>query len=47
MRDEKQIIYTVSWTQPYNSWPAKEEVESEEITDFTEAQQVLARIMAK
>ena len=47
MRDEKEVLYTVSWTQPYNSWPVEDKVEQEEITDFTEAREVLARIMSK
>ncbi len=47
MRDEKQVLYTISWTQPYDNWVAKDKVEQEEITDFTEAREVLARIMSK
>lgn len=47
MRDEKQVLYTVGWTQAYEGWVVKDKVEQEEITDFTEAQEVLARIMTK
>ena len=47
MRDEK--LWTVSWTQPYTSWPKSKPVEHKEseITDFTEAREVLASIMQK
>ena len=46
MRDEK--LYTVSWTQVYESWPVEPTVEQEpEIVDLTQAREVLARIMAK
>jgi hypothetical protein len=41
MRDEK--LYTVQWTQPYTMWEPMEFP----ITDFTEAREVLSRIMAK
>ena len=48
MRDEKQV-WSMSWTQPYSTWPKSKPVEPKEseITDFTEARQVLARIMQK
>jgi hypothetical protein len=36
-------LYTIRWTQPYDTW---EPVEFP-ITDFTQAREVLARIMAK
>ena len=42
MRDEK--LYTVSWTQTYEAWPVEAEPE---IVDLTQAQEVLAGIMAK
>ena len=46
MRDEK--LYTVSWTQVYESWPVEPAVEQEpETMDLTQAREVLARIMAK
>lgn len=45
MRDEKQVLYTVSWTQTYDSWPKYEVVPEPEL-DLTQAQEVLARIMA-
>jgi hypothetical protein len=44
MRDEK--LYTVQWTQAYESWPEPES-KQEEVLDLTEAREVLARIMAK
>lgn len=44
MRDEK--LYTVNWTQPYQSWPAPVVPQEEEL-DLTQAREVLARIMAK
>lgn len=37
MRDEKQVLYTISWTQPYVTWP---------VEDLSAARAVLARIMA-
>ena len=40
MRDEK--LYTVSWTQVYETWPVEQEPE----LDLSQAQEVLARIMA-
>jgi hypothetical protein len=48
MRDEKQI-WTISWSQPYASWPepVPQTPSENEITDFTQAREVLARIMAK
>ena len=46
MRDEKQVLYTVSWTQTYDSWPKQEITPEPEIADLTQAQEVLARIMA-
>ena len=45
MRDEK--LYTVSWTQVYESWPVEPEVKQEEVLDLTQAREVLARIMSK
>jgi len=48
MRDEKQY-WTVSWTQPYTSWPKPQpEPKLEpEVEDLTLAREVLARIMSK
>jgi hypothetical protein len=46
MRDEKQF-WTVSWSQPYASWPQPEVKPEPEILDLTLAREVLARIMAK
>ena len=48
MRDEKQY-WTVSWTQPYTSWPKPQpEPKLEpEVEDLTLAREVLARIMQK
>ena len=41
-------LYRIVWTQVYDSWPAEPAVEQEpEIEDLTQAQEVLARIMAK
>ena len=45
MRNEK--LYTVSWTQPYTSWPQPQPKLEPEVEDLTEAREVLARIMAK
>jgi hypothetical protein len=47
MRDEKQY-WTVSWTQPYTSWPRPQpEPRLEpEVEDLTIAREVLARIMS-
>jgi len=47
MRDEKQI-WTINWSQLYQNWhqSAPQESKEKEITDFTEAREVLARIMA-
>ncbi len=46
MRDEK--LYTVQWTQSYDSWPEPREPKQEpELEDLTQAREVLARIMAK
>lgn len=46
MRDEKQF-WTVSWTQPYHSWPEPKPTQEPELEDLTLAREVLARIMAK
>jgi hypothetical protein len=42
-------LYQISWTQVYENWPKSKPVEHKEseITDFAEAQQVLALIMQK
>ena len=45
MRNEK--LYTVSWTQPYISWPQPQPKLEPEVEDLTLAREVLARIMAK
>lgn len=34
------MLYTISWSQPYQGWSEPE------IVDFTQAREVLARIMA-
>jgi hypothetical protein len=34
------MLYTISWSQPYQGWPEPE------IVDLTQAREVLARIMA-
>jgi hypothetical protein len=43
--------FKMSWTQPYASWPKPvgkpAEYKEPEITDFAQAREVLARIMAK
>ena len=45
MRDEK--LYTMSWTQPYESWPEPQaEQKQDPEMDLTLAREVLARIMA-
>lgn len=48
MRDEKQV-WSISWSQPYASWPKPEpkaELEPE-LEDLTQAREVLAKVMAK
>jgi len=45
MRDEK--LYTVQWTQAYESWPRPEVKQEPELEDLTQAREVLARIMTK
>ena len=44
MRDEK--LYTMQWTQTYESWPVEPEPEQEDL-DLTQAREVLAKVMAK
>ena len=41
--------FRMSWTQPYVSWPEPKTTPKlePEITDLTQAREVLARIMAK
>jgi hypothetical protein len=49
MNKENQF-WTVSWTQPYTSWPKSTPVEPKlepEAEDLTLAREVLARIMSK
>jgi hypothetical protein len=46
MNKETQL-YKIVWTQPYMSWPTPEPTQEPEIVDFTQAREVLARIMAK
>jgi hypothetical protein len=48
MGDEKQY-WTVSWTQPYTSWPRPqpEPMLEPEVEDLDLAREVLSRIMAK
>ena len=43
MNKETQL-YKIVWTQTYQAWPVEQEPE---IVDLTQAQEVLARIMAK
>ena len=40
-------LYRVVWTQVYETWPLPNSKVEPEITDLTEAREVLARIMAK
>ena len=40
-------LYRVVWTQVYNTWAEPKPKPEPEITDLTEAREVLARIMAK
>ena len=50
MRDEKQV-WSISWSQPYASWPTPEPKAEPtlepEIEDLTQAREVLAKVMAK
>lgn len=52
--NEKNVNYYISWTQTMKPWeplqqifPEAYEPQEPEITDFTEAQAVLAKIMTK
>ena len=49
--DKENKIWTMSWTQTYDTWPRPAprtaEYTEPEITDFAQAREVLARIMAK
>ena len=47
MRDEK--LYRLQWSQIYTNWPktVPQTPSEKEITDFTQAREVLARIMRK
>lgn len=45
MREEK--IYTVTWTQTLDGRIIEDKFEDTEVTDLTQAQELLARIMAK
>ena len=51
MIDPKDYWFKMSWTQPYDTWPKSvaqpAEYKEPEIVDFTQAREVLARIMAK
>lgn len=40
-------VWTMQWTQPYQSWPRAEVKPEPELEDLTQARLVLARIMAK
>ena len=40
-------LYRVVWAQIYHTWAKPKQELEPEITDFTEAQAVLARIMSK
>jgi len=40
-------LYTIVWTQTYQSWPEPEIKQEPELEDLTAAQEVLARIMSK
>ena len=51
MIDPKDYWFKMSWTQSYDTWPksmAKSvEYQEPEIEDFTQARELLARIMDK
>jgi hypothetical protein len=40
-------LYTIVWTQTYQSWPDPEVKQEPELEDLTLAREVLARIMSK
>jgi hypothetical protein len=40
-------LYTIVWTQTYQSWPDPEVQQEPELEDLTLAREVLARIMTK
>ena len=40
-------MYTIVWTQAYESWPDPVVPQEPELEDFTLAREVLARIMSK
>ncbi len=46
MRDENLYNYSVSWTQPYTTWPQPQPKIEPETEDLSLAREVLARIMA-
>ena len=45
MRDEK--LYTVQWTQVYQTWPLPQPKLEPEVEDLSLAREVLAKVMAK
>jgi len=51
MIDPKDYWFKMSWTQAYDTWPKPTtkpaEYKEPEITDLTQAREVLTRIMAK
>jgi hypothetical protein len=40
-------LYSISWIQPYLTWPKPQPKLEPEVEDLTLAREVLARIMAK
>ena len=40
-------LYTIVWTQTYQSWPEPAVTQEPEPEDLTQAREVLARIMSK
>ena len=48
--DPKDYWFKISWTQSYDNWheimPETVDYQEPEITDFSQAREVLARIMA-
>ena len=52
MNDKENVNYTITWQQSYTEWIPMiafrngEELPDPEITDLTEAQEVLAKIMS-
>lgn len=45
--NKPKVLYRISWTQVYTAWPKPQAEQEPEIVDFTQALEVLARIMER